>query len=347
MKDKLLTVIVPMYNASTYINNCIESILRQTYKNIEIILINDGSTDNTELICKKYQQIDSRIVLINQENKGVSIARNLGLNNANGEYITFIDSDDTIERDTYQIVLNKMNEQNADIGIFKYRRYDSYTNNSIEYGISEEKSYTFPEILEDYLSLNDYKKLGEANWNKVFRKNCIKNIKFKTIRIGEDFLFNYEAFKNASKIVNIPLVLYNYYINNNSATLSEFNKGKLIEYIESRKEVLNDVCKNYSKYSKNAFICMCDTYYYSILKFLEEKNLRKEKDFIEILNMYKELYGKELYEKLYKGTYKDIEIKNVELNYKSIMRKRKLEKGIKKFAKMILPKKIVLKIKKG
>ena len=110
-----LTVIVPVYNSSKYLKKCIESILEQTYVNTEIILVNDGSTDNSIDICKEFKQIDNRIIVIDKENGGVASARNAGLEVATGSYVAFVDSDDYVEKDMYETMIEALNNNNADI----------------------------------------------------------------------------------------------------------------------------------------------------------------------------------------------------------------------------------------
>ena len=336
MKEGLISIIIPMYNEEKNISNCIESIINQTYNNIEIILVNDGSTDNTKQICEKYSKKDKRIILINKINEGVSIARNIGIQKANGEYITFIDSDDTLELDAYETCIKEMKKENADIVCFNYRRMNIETNFKKRYGIKEKKEYIFPEILEDYLSNDQYNKIGEANWNKIFKYEIIKNIEFRKIKIGEDFIFNYEAFKNAKKIINIPEILYNYTINSNSVTSESFNKEKLLEYIYSRKEILKDIKENYKQYYNNAFVALCDTYYYSIEKIAYETNLKREKDFLEVIEEYKKLKQKEEYKKLYEGSIRNQKINYKIKNYKKIIRKNKIKAPIKRIVPKFL-----------
>lgn len=116
----MISIIVPVYNVEKYLDRCVQSILIQSFKRFELILVNDGSTDNSFEICQKYRKKDSRVILISQENKGLSAARNTGLNNAHGDYICFIDSDDFIEKDYLKLLLNNLKSNNADISICEY-----------------------------------------------------------------------------------------------------------------------------------------------------------------------------------------------------------------------------------
>ena len=116
-----LSIIVPVYNKEKYLSSCIESILGQTHPDFELILVNDGSTDGSGLICEKYQQLDGRVQVIHQNNAGVSMARNVGLKRAAGQYIGFIDSDDTIDRDMYKTLLENLVKHGADISVCRMR----------------------------------------------------------------------------------------------------------------------------------------------------------------------------------------------------------------------------------
>jgi len=118
--NELISIIVPIYNVEIYLEKCLNSIINQTYKNIEILLINDGSSDNSLRICKKYQKKDKRIVLINKKNGGLSSARNAGIDKASGNYLLFIDSDDYIEIDMIEKLYNNIKSNNADISICNF-----------------------------------------------------------------------------------------------------------------------------------------------------------------------------------------------------------------------------------
>lgn len=120
MKNELISVIVPIYNTSKYLSKCIDSIINQTYKNLEIILVNDGSTDNSLDICNKYKLIDSRIIIINKDNGGLSSAKNIGLDNHKGRYIAFIDSDDYVDNNFIGELYNNLISTNSDISLCNY-----------------------------------------------------------------------------------------------------------------------------------------------------------------------------------------------------------------------------------
>lgn len=121
-----LSIIVPIYNVEKYLPRCIESILNQTFREFELILINDGSTDNCKEICEKYKKIDSRIIVVNKKNGGVSSARNFGIDISRGEYIGFVDPDDFIDANMYEILFNTANSYNSDMVICDYYKVSEY-----------------------------------------------------------------------------------------------------------------------------------------------------------------------------------------------------------------------------
>ena len=212
MKD-LISIIVPIYNVEKYLNKCIESIVNQTYENIEIILIDDGSNDNSGIICDEYAKKDNRIIVVHKENGGVSSARNKGLKIAKGEWISFVDADDWIEQTFCQTLLNKVTQEQADIALCGYNRI---TDNRIE-KINANNQEVFLNSNE-YLvkSLNPQTGFGFCHM-KLIKKEVLKSISFnERIEVGEDALFNIQLSTYIKKAVFLKQPLYNYRINNQS-----------------------------------------------------------------------------------------------------------------------------------
>lgn len=238
LNDKKVSVIVPCYNVESYLSKCIESILNQTYKNIEIICINDGSKDNTLSLLKKYQSDDKRIVLINKKNAGVSAARNDGLKKATGDYVLFVDSDDYIDEKMVEILLTKSLENDADI--IKCNRADVYlkTNSIInrkpiwnEEKVFLEKDFS-KQIYPEFLRRN---KLCNI-WMTLIKKELLQsnNILFdETLAVNEDEVFSTQIFCIAKKFVYLPNVLYFYVKNENGLSANGTN---IIKRFESRKK---------------------------------------------------------------------------------------------------------------
>lgn len=212
--EPLVSVIIPAYNAEHYIEKCLTSFLSQTHKNLEIIVINDGSQDNTAIILAHYAAHDSRIQIITQDNHGVSYARNAGLKAANGEYITFADADDYVDETYTETLLRNICQENADIaccGIILHR-----PDKEILLCNRQHLLWNQHEALEQLLTSGT---IEPSVWAKMFRKTILNNVLFNTsIRYNEDFLFDVEAFSNSEKIVFSGNPLYHYILHENSAT---------------------------------------------------------------------------------------------------------------------------------
>lgn len=230
MQNPLISVIVPIYNSEKYLNNCINSIINQTYENLELILINDGSTDSSSEICNKWAKTDSRIKVLHNENSGASSARNSGIDISTGDYIAFVDSDDYLDSDMYESMLNELINNNAD---------------AVRCGIVRESKSGFREVWgseENNIIVVDNKKLlcdiGEANGilpvstcNKLFSKNVIKNIRFNTtFKYAEDTLFNFLVAKNINRMVYNDIPRYHYINNSESVSHREFNESRFDEH---------------------------------------------------------------------------------------------------------------------
>ncbi len=204
-----VSVIVPVYNVEKFLPRCLDSIINQTLKDIEIICINDGSPDNCLSILEDYAKKDSRIRIINQENSGPSVSRNKGILMAQGEYIGFVDSDDWLDPDFYEKLYAAAKESDADIaacGIKVYRKYSR-----VNYMLKYTKEHCVND-LERKLYLCDVPETCNV-WNKIYRTTFIKNnnIEFEVgINFGEDVSFTVEALYYSGNLVIVPATLYNY-----------------------------------------------------------------------------------------------------------------------------------------
>lgn len=219
----LISVIIPVYNVEKYIKRCLNSICAQTYKRMEIILIDDGSTDGSEKICDYYTKVDSRIKVIHKNNSGVSEARNVGLKVAKGEYITFVDADDFVSK----LYLEKMyilcKQNNCDISIIGTIEYDENIDKEYNSGKSLKRTLDKTKALEEMLNEKYY---YGCVWGKLYKSKMWENIFFnKNTKIGEDLEVLYKVFLNSHKVnVNTKERLYYYTKNrNNSATKGGYN----------------------------------------------------------------------------------------------------------------------------
>lgn len=215
-----VSIIVPVYNSENYLARCIDSILAQKFADFELILVNDGSKDNSGKICNQYAQIDSRIIVIHKENGGVSSARNKGLEIANGEWISFVDSDDTIDNSFYSSLI----ETNLDVDLIicGYKEINPTSNiiNNILYNIPSEQIYNKAEILKHIISSTfTNSNLTNSCCSKIYKNSIIKiySLKFSNRKRGEDWLFNIEYLQLINTAIYYNQPLYNYHRNAMSA----------------------------------------------------------------------------------------------------------------------------------
>ena len=235
--NETISIIIPVYNVEKYLNKCLNSVIEQTYKNIEVILIDDGSTDNSGKICDEYAKNDIRIKIIHQQNGGVSTARNNGLEHATGKYITFVDSDDYIEKEMIETMAKKIMKKNADIVICGVTDRDE-ENNIINQSLNK-KENVFNNI-EAIKEMLDEKLFYSVCWAKLYKKELFRNIKFNSkIRIAEDMDVLYRVFYKSNKIIQIPERLYNWTSRGDSVT-----KGN--DMSKWQDEI--DVCENIIKF---------------------------------------------------------------------------------------------------
>lgn len=218
MTEKI-SIIIPAYNSESTIRRCVDSIRNQTYRNLEIIVVNDGSTDSTSEVVNEINNTDSRVKLISIPNGGVSHARNVGIDSATGDFIAFVDSDDTIDTGMYQRLLDLIHKHNAQIAHCSYKNCDEYGNILSSVGnIGKEIVQNTDEAVE---SLLKGKYFTGGVWNKLYSFEVIGNIRFdERIKINEDILFNFEVFSKSEKTVYTDEPFYNYYAVSSSATHS-------------------------------------------------------------------------------------------------------------------------------
>lgn len=289
MNRPLISIIIPVYNAESYIRRCIESVLSQTYKEIQVILINDGSTDNTLSILEEYSRSDSRIQLINKDNSGVSKTRNIGIDISDGEYIGFVDADDYLEPEMYEKLYNAIKKTAADVACCGYYQdFDTY-----KYEISVDDSLladnkTYYElcgtsnILGQYFRQDIRSGIGDGNWNKLFRKDIISDIRYDNTLYCEDVDFQIKVFEKCKKVVCIKEMLYHYVDNSFSATKKEFNDSKAgaLNVVD---DVLNRVLSTYPDIKTQAYAFHL-TWYISVLQdLMGNRNSKASKYYYKII----------------------------------------------------------------
>lgn len=245
MKVKI-SVIIPVYNVEKYLSRCIDSVLSQTYPNVEVILVNDGSNDNSAAICKKYAESDSRVVFINQENKGVSSARNVGLKIAKGEYVGFIDPDDDIELDMFDNFVNIILASHPDVIVSNYYDYEIGDVNFIEirnnliYNVNLRKEKIIQSFLKPYFG--GFMGIIPSCCTKMYKLSFLRenNLLFdETLKRAEDYWFNFFVFKKASNVYAIDKAFYHYYKNEVSA-MRTFREDEFANFLHSRERLLEN-----------------------------------------------------------------------------------------------------------
>lgn len=247
-----VSVIVPIYNVEKYLSRCIETLINQTLKNIEIILVNDGSPDNCRKICDFYSAKDNRIKIINKKNAGLGMARNSGIEVATGEYVAFVDSDDYVEIDMYEKLYTFSKKNDLDTCLCNFKRVNdngekiSITNfKSIQVF---ENSENIEKIILDIIGAKpDYIediKVEMCVWRGIYSHNIIKNneIKFCSERefISEDIIFDLDYYPKSKRVGVIPDELYNYCENNQSLTQT-YNRDRFYKEVILYKEVLRKI----------------------------------------------------------------------------------------------------------
>ena len=290
MDEKLVSVIIPAYNIEDYIGRCLDSIISQTYKNLEIIVVDDGSRDHTGEILDNYAKKDRRIKVIHKENGGVSSARNKGIEAAEGDYIGFIDGDDLIESEMYKTLVDLLEEENADIAHCGYQmvfpdRVDYYHNTG------KKKIQTTEEGLKDLLS---GEMIEPGLVNKLYKKELIKNCRLdETVKINEDLLMNYQLFKLSQKSVYYDITPYSYMIRSSSAT----GANSLIKKGEDALRVLNQIkddCIN-----NNLLSIIYKRYIYLLMAICRDD--LKDRSYIEYQKKQRKQLKKELKTDIFKS----------------------------------------------
>lgn len=220
--ENLISVVVPVYKVENYLNRCIDSILHQSYENIELILIDDGSPDNCPVICDSYANEYDFIKVIHKENEGVSAARNSGIEIAKGNYIAFVDSDDYIHTDYLTTLIYMLRRSDAKISMCSYKKVIDYEENVI---ISNSDFMIISDLLAMDMLLNDQSKC--APWGKLYNINLFKEIRFPKGKIMEDMFVMPLLFMKADTIAISTAQLYFYNQEGESITRSSFNYNKL------------------------------------------------------------------------------------------------------------------------
>ena len=291
--NKLISIIVPVYNTEKYLDRCLSSLVNQTYKNIEILIINDGSPDNSQKIIDKYTKKNKNIRSFVRCNSGISSTRNYGIDNAKGDYIIFIDSDDYVDNNYCEYLYNILTKNKCDIACCDYCYNDEI--------ISLKENLTIinkEQILDSFL--NDVL-IKTSVWNKIYSRKIINSIRFNNFKMAEDVLFNTKVLAGAKRIVCSNLKKYHYNTLNTSITRSKINIDKVRDCCNAHDlqyELVNEIDKDLlCKIIINKFNSLY-VFYLDI-----DKNTSKEvkqfikKEIINVKKIYKKYINKKHYSK--------------------------------------------------
>lgn len=247
----VVSVIVPIYNVEQYLTHCIKTILQQSYKNLEIILVDDGSPDNCGKMCDGFATKDNRIKVIHKQNGGLSDARNAGIDIATGNYITFIDSDDYVMPDMIESLMNIIDKENADIAQCNFIRSENDFIGEQQHESSQSEKFTvyFDDRMSAYLK---DKKINTVAWGKIYKRSLFNGIKFPVGRLHEDVFTTYKLIHEAGSVAVTDYVGYVYRINENSITTSNFFPKKL-DSVYGEIERAEFIKKNYPDLRKQAY----------------------------------------------------------------------------------------------
>jgi len=267
--EPLISVIVPIYKVEEYLDKCVESIINQTYKNLEIILVDDGSPDNCPKMCDEWAKKDSRIVVIHKENGGLSDARNAGIDVAKGKYITFIDSDDYVENNYTEFLYSNLIENNADISMGKqYVRYPKKTKNT---GTGNKYIVNPHDCFDKLLYGEDF---DVSAWAKLYKTELFKEVRFPKGRVYEDAATTYKLIDKASVVVLNSEPIYNYIIREESISTGEFSPKKM-DLITSTKEMCDYIEDKYNDLTKGCRRRLMYAYLSTLTQLIKSKGKNK------------------------------------------------------------------------
>lgn len=322
ISDKLISIIVPVYNVEKYLKKCVYSILNQSYKNLEVILVNDGSTDNSGKICDELSREDSRIKVYHKDNGGLSDARNYGVAKANGEYVGFVDSDDYIDQYMYENLykaIRKYNTQIAECGITRV-----YKNNKLRPHY-DGKEYSLVVDREGYLKeyLENRKVYGAAVC-KLLSVDLAKVLKFPDGKVYEDVFYTLELLKKVDKYTLISGNYYYYYIRGNSITTKTFSSRDM-DYIEIIDKIGEYTLNNYSKLKEKLFIRQGFAYLSIFNQIIQLNDYRQIPEYSILIGKLKNIRSNIIFNKL---APKSLKIAIILLNineglYKKVLKKYK------------------------
>lgn len=267
MEDNKISVIIPVYNLEAYVERAVRSVLQQTYTNIEVLIVDDGSTDNSWKVIQRIAASDNRVIPIRQENKGVTSARINGIRHATGQWIGFVDGDDEIETDMYELLIENGKKYGADISHCGYQMIFEDGRVHYFYGTGNLIQQDYKKGVKDLL---DGSIIEPGLWNKLYKKSLFEKV-FKeqnipeSIKINEDLLMNYYLFSKSRKAVFKDVCKYHYFVRTTSITHDKFNMSRIYDPIVVKKIILESVPLCLKEDALKAYLSTCINVYNNIL----------------------------------------------------------------------------------
>lgn len=285
--NSLISVIVPIYNVEKYLARCVDSIVNQTYKNLEIILVDDGSPDLCPQMCDDYAEKESRIKVVHKKNGGLSDARNAGIAVATGEYISFIDSDDYVSDDFFECLLDVMNKENSDIAecsvvkFYEVNRFDEFSDDL------SVKTYDTQDAMSALIAENPF---HQHVWNKLYKTELVKDIPYAVDKLNEDEFWTYQVFGRANKVSKLNKTMYYYFQRNSSIMGVGYNIRRLdaLEGKANRQKYIENNFPDLSTQAKIDLYGSCMFAYQSVLKFMSGADKKKA---LELIRKYRKMYN--------------------------------------------------------
>ena len=290
----IVSIIVPVYNVEAYLDKCLDSLVNQTYSNIEIILVDDGSTDSSSQKCDNWRKKDKRIKVVHKENGGLSDARNKGISVSTGEYICFVDSDDYIDSKYVELLYNAIMKNKTNISQCGIKYVDDAGKDMNDVGYNKDICLSGIEMLQDVY--NGHYVENVVAWNRLYKREMIDNFLFPKGRIHEDEYTTYKLLYFEKKVSIVKEKLYYYRQSNNSITRSSF-KLRRLDIIDAYKEKIefynaNDCPNLLMQNTVNYYLYILRDLYYKVKKYFPKEKKKLEiikSDYKECINKYKNI----------------------------------------------------------
>ncbi len=278
--SNLVSIIVPVYKVENYLNKCIESLVSQTYRNLEIILVDDGSPDSCPEICDNWAKNDSRIKVIHKPNGGLSDARNAGMRVATGDFIAFIDSDDYISSEFIAQLYDAMLRENSDIvecEVVRFNEGEIPKLNNAELAV---KTFTTEKAISNLMLENDF---HQHVWNKLYKSDIALFVPFEVGKLNEDEFWTYQVFGNAKKVTKINLPMY-FYLQRASSIMGTSYNIKRLDALEAkslRQKYMEEKFPSLANQAKVDLFASCIFAYQCVMKFMSGEDKKKAKHIIK------------------------------------------------------------------